>query len=476
MSLGVLQRIAATITRYYREHDYVLTQAFVPRQTVQNGIVEIRIVPGILGDVLPVGNKDYSDRMLRKAFKGLEDEPVTRSRLETALLVLRDFPGLEASGVFTRGTEPGTADLRLSVEAEDGHELFFTADDHGSEFLGEYRARVDWVWNNPIGFADQLTIGGLHTLDPENSFYGAFDYSFRAFPGDTSIPWLVGLGVSYNEFDIGQRLEALGLNGQTTRAGINISRNLVRSRTLDVALRVAFDRKRAEVLREDTALSQDDLSVLVGSLSMRTQDNGFFGQPGVTRLGFDWSGGLPDVFGAMPANGDPDSSRVSADGERAGGDFEKVNASLDRLQRLGRYVSVLARLRAQWSEDLLVSLEQFPLGGPESVRAYPLSAFLTDSGYFGSLELRLHPFASSRGWWRGISISAFADHAEGDVNEPLPSDVDNVAMSGAGLGLTVDVGGRFRFVATAARPFGERAPGFEDEDSTQYFVSMSLRL
>ena len=68
---------------------------------------------------------------------------------------------------------------------------------------------------------------------------------------------------------------------------------------------------------------------------------------------------------------------------------------------------MLVRLDGQWSNDLLVSLEQFPMGGPESVRAYPLSSFLTDSGYLGSLEVRLGtPFL--KGAWRDVfDLSVF---------------------------------------------------------------------
>ncbi len=475
-SIGQLRDIADALTRYYRSKGYVLARAYVPRQTVDDGIVAISIIPGLLGDVKPVGNKRYGANILRKPFLPLLDRPVVRDRIETALLVLRDYPGLDSTGVFSRGSKPGAADLKVVVKREDPHELYLTVDNHGSEYLGKYRARADWIWNNPLGKADQLTVAGLYTLDPENSVYGALHYGIPWFPRKWRTPVLFGIGATYNQFDVGRRLAALGLHGETERAGLSMTRDFIRSRLFDLTGKLSFDRKRAQVKRKSQKLSQDDLSVAVGSLSVRAQDAAIFGLPGVSRANLDWSVGLPGFLGAMPAGGDPQSSRVGGSGDRSGGDFNKVRISFDRLQRLGRDVSVLVRLDGQWSNDLLVSLEQFPMGGPESVRAYPLSSFLTDSGYLGSLEVRLGtPFL--KGAWRDVfDLSVFADYAKGRVNDPLPSDIDKVAMSGAGVGLTVNVSDRFRLVATAARPIGQRPPGYENDDSTQYYMSLSAQL
>ncbi len=485
MSLEQLRNIAADLTRFYRSRGYVLAQAFVPRQTVESGMVVIQIIPGLLGDVAPAKNKKYSTDTLRKPFRGLFDNPVIQHELETALLVVRDFPGLAASGVFTRGTKPGAANLKLLVEAEDRHEFFLNLDDYGSKFLGQYRARVDWVWNNPLGKADRLSIAGLHTVDPDNSLYGALDYTIPWFPGEWRTPLVLGLGVSHNEFDVGNQLEALGLNGTTKKAGLFLSRDFKRSRMMDLTGTLLFDRKHATTRREQRQLSQDDLSVFAGSLSLRAQDGAIFRQAGVTRASMDWSRGVGDFAGSMSAHGDPDSSRVGASGTKAGGDFDKVNLQLDRLQRLGDRFSMLLRLNGQWSDDLLVSLEQFPIGGPDSVRAFPLSTFLMDSGYFASAELAFDPPSDpyrtkssflGRLWRDSFRFSVFVDYGEGEINEPLASDFEDVSMGGAGLGLRLNFTDRFQLLFSAARPFGTRPPGFEQEDSTQYYLAMSLRL
>jgi hemolysin activation/secretion protein len=485
LSLDDLRAVAGAITGYYRDRGFVLAQAYVPKQTVDDGTVTIRVVPGLLGDVVGEGNRDYDDEQLQKPFRSLFDNPVIDERIETALLVLRDFPGLAAAGVFTRGSRPGTADLKVAVEDENPHDFYLNVDDHGSEFLGRYRARVDWVWNNPLGRADQLVLAGLHTLDPDNSAYGAVDYRIPFFPLNSRTPLFFGLGLSYNEFDVGDVLEALGLNGVTERAGLYVAKDFRRTRTFDFTGELGFDRKRAITRRDETQLSRDELSVFRGALRIRAQDAAIFGQPGVTRLAFDWSHGEGDLLDSMAPVDAPEASRIGAGGVRAGGDFDKFNLRLDRLQRFGSVVSLLARASAQESDDLLVSLEQFPLGGPESVRAYPLSTFLVDSGYFASLEIAFDPPSDptrvnssflGRLWRDALKFSVFADYAEGDLNDPLPNQPEEVTMAGAGLGLRLNFSDRFQLLVSAARPFGTRPPGYEDEEGTRYFVAMSLRL
>ena len=485
ISLDELRAVAGRITRYYRDRGFVLAQAFVPRQTVEDGMVTIQVVPGRLGDVFGDGNRDYDDKQLQKPFRSLFDNPVIDERIETALMVLRDFPGLAAAGVFTRGSRPGTADLKVAVEEENRHEFYVNVDDHGSAFLGRYRARFDWVWNNPLGQADQLVLAGLHTLDPDNSGYGAVDYRIPFFPGESRTPLFFGLGLSYNEFDVGDVLEALGLNGVTQRAGFYVSKDVRRTRAFDLTGELGFDRKRAITRRGETQLSRDELSVFRGGLRMRAQDAALFDQPGVTRMVFDWSHGEGDLLDSMAPFDAPDASRIGGSGVRAGGDFDKFNLRLDRLQRFGSTVSVLARINAQESDDLLVSLEQFPLGGPDSVRAYPLSAFLVDSGFFASIEIAYDPSSDTgrtdtsflgRLWRDSLKISLFADYAEGDLNDPLPNQAREVTMAGAGIGLRLAFADRFHLLVSAARPFGTRPPGFEEENGTRYYIALSLRL
>lgn len=51
VNLAELQALAQAITAQYREHGYFLAQAIVPVQQVKDGVVEISVIEGRLGQV-----------------------------------------------------------------------------------------------------------------------------------------------------------------------------------------------------------------------------------------------------------------------------------------------------------------------------------------------------------------------------------------------------------------------------------------
>src|SRR5262249_55504732 len=110
---------------------------------------------------------------------------------------------------------------------------------------------------------------------------------------------------------------------------------------------------------------------------------------GVNRVAFSYTHGFNDLFGSLAAY---DPATVAAGGStpnRLGASraFDKVAIQVQRLQRLSQYSSLMLRLDGQYTSDPLVSLEQFSMGGPDSVRAYPVAEVLAEKGGVASLEL-----------------------------------------------------------------------------------------
>ena len=123
---------------------------------------------------------------------------------------------------------------------------------------------------------------------------------------------------------------------------------------------------------------------------------------------------------------------------------------MQRLQRLTQYTSLVLRVDGQYTHDPLVSLEQFSLGGPDSVRAYSVSETLAEKGGVASLEFVMgapgfasRPAPGSRTWGDILQFSLFVDYANGDLNAPLvASQNSSVALSGAGGAIQFSLPGR----------------------------------
>src|SRR5215469_5966944 len=118
LTIGQLQQVADTVTKYYHDKGYFLARAVIPAQEIKDGVVNIRVLEGRLEKVETSGNKMYSDKRLEQPFTPLIGKLVTVGRTEDALLTLTKYPGLSAAGVFRPGDDVGTTDIVVNVQGE----------------------------------------------------------------------------------------------------------------------------------------------------------------------------------------------------------------------------------------------------------------------------------------------------------------------------------------------------------------------
>ena len=87
---------------------------------------------------------------------------------------------------------------------------------------------------------------------------------------------------------------------------------------------------------------------------------------------------------------------------------------------------------------LVSSVEQFSLGGPDTVRAYPVAESLVDKALLLSAEWRADASPDiPKNWLNKLQFSIFYDYAKGSLNDPLTNDIASVSLSGLGFGLQV---------------------------------------
>ncbi|MCF8496642.1 MAG: BamA/TamA family outer membrane protein, partial [Alphaproteobacteria bacterium] len=89
-----------------------------------------------------------------------------------------------------------------------------------------------------------------------------------------------------------------------------------------------------------------------------------------------------DIFGASN-EGDTDLSRPLGDPE-----FTKINADIQRLQRIVPGVNLLLGARGQLSSGALLSAEEFGVGGMNIGRGYDPSEIVGDQGIAGKAEIQ----------------------------------------------------------------------------------------
>lgn len=469
MTIGQIQEVAAAVTERYRSAGFILAQAIIPAQEVNDGVVTVEVLEGKLGAVTLQGNEMYRDAVLAAPFEDLIDAPVSASGIESAILTASDYPGISVFGVFQPGTEVGETDLVVRVQDERRWQASLRTDNYGTRFTGQYRVFADFQWNNPMGVGDRFYAAILRQFDPTNGRFWQLEYERPIGPPGMSI----GVSGQRNPFDVGADLAAANLSGESEIFQLFARRSLIRSRQKNLFGTISWQRSNAVTSQAGVTIAEDDLSVVEVEFAFDSIDSRARGL-NLGTLGFTF--GLGDLLGGHGADKVAQQSvppsRQGSSGAFADNAFFKSYASYSRLQTLAEGISLLVRTEGQWSSDMLTSLEQFSIGGPASVRAYPVAEALFDSGVFGSLELTVNapgfsdlPAFAGLTWGQVLRVSFFSDFAYGRLNDAVVTDRASASFSGYGAGLAFGIPGELQGRLQYARPFaGAARPGDGDDE------------
>ncbi len=473
LTVGQLQQVADVVTTYYHDHGDFLARAIIPAQEVNDGVVHIRVLEGRLEKVVTTGNKLYSSAVLSKPFQPLLGSIVTVKRTENALLTLAQYPGLSAFGVFSPGGYVGTTDMIINVQQERAYDANVRADNEGTEYTGRNRLIGTFDWNNPTGDADLLRVTALKTFAPDNSIFGDVRYEHPFYdPANT-----IAADISRNSFDVtGSGVTPGTVGGISKIAVLSLQRAFLRSRQQNIIGTLDLSRKRADTKFLGNVVGRDDLAVLGFQLNYDSINSslGIINTASV-RLERGLSGvmGVPSDSEILNKQVSPPPSRFGSDGQPALPDFTRLTLNYQLFKSLPDNQALLFRFNGQYSPDLLTSLEQFVIGGPDSVRAVPVSQFLTDKGVFGSLEysVRAPGFADKPAfagftWGQVLRFRVFTDAAVGIMNKPVDPSTKRVAVEGNGVGVEFTWPGRFIANLQWAHLNGGARPGASIYDPT----------
>lgn len=173
--LGGLRQLANRISRYYRDEGYPFARAYIPEQTLVDGMLTIAVIEGRYGTVKAEGNENLAAGA-QGFLKTLEPGSVIQSKsLERATLILGDQPGVQLAPIIRPGTEPGSGDLAVRVIEKPRVSGQVIADNHGNRYSGEYRTQVELHLNRIVMFGDEIMLRGLYSN--EDLWLGQFAYS-----------------------------------------------------------------------------------------------------------------------------------------------------------------------------------------------------------------------------------------------------------------------------------------------------------
>ena len=471
LDFAALQQLTERVTAYLKKSGWFLARAYMPKQDVTEGNIEIALIAGRLSQKEPVritadGKlalridperlKAIANRQLPAGAAAREDE------LNRAVLLMNDLPGVAARARLEPGDQEGETRVILALDQGPLLSGNITADNHGSRDTGIERLNGSLSVNDPFGIGDQITAGATESAGTHLARLG---YSLPL--GSDGIKLNVGYtDMRYTVRSATGRASGLEGESQTTTAGVMYP--WLRSRTANLyvnlghAHKALVDRSNAGDIRNKTV----DTTTL--TLSGDRLDN--LGGGGLN----SFSLGL--VAGKLDLNL-PTDAAADAVGYRTAGSYQKINYTLGRLQKLPGAFTLFANLTGQQANKNLDSSEKLYLGGPAGVRAYPGSEGGGDSAQILNLEVRYDwPGSTPLG---NLQLQAFYDagwtqlhHDTRDIAIPTATQRNRYGIAGAGIGLSFTQSGshviRMAYAGKVGDNPGRTTTGLDADSQADY--------
>lgn len=434
ITLGQIESVASTITQFYRERGFILAKAYIPKQQVRDGIVNLTLLLGTLGDVKVNGNKLYSTPRVASVFDDMIGKPITNTLIEERLYLVNDYPGIFVDGYFAPGYQVGDSQLSVNVRNESRYNANVRVDSHGTDDAGRYRLYADAQLNNPLKMADRLKIGWLAAFNPNNTDYWSAEYHAKPF----SPRWALSLDRSENQFLVDQSNElqaSFDLRGDVLVQGLATAYLLQRTRHHNSTLGMRYEEIESDLQLGDIPDIENQLDDKLKNISLTyefdlLQENARHFHQGKFKL---LSGKF--VYGADEGQ----------DEKYWLGTAEYSLLAFWRLPLLDIDTRVVYRAELQYSGINLSGILRSSLSGPTRARAYSPGLFTADDAvYVGVdwifnsppfLDLKIADAVNVR---ELIKPFLFIDYAYGRQN-PLEGDSDKINAS------LFDVGFGFRF-------------------------------
>ena len=375
-----LQKLSDQLTRAYVMRGYVTSGAVLPDQTIRDGIVELQIIEGRLGDIEIETDGRIRPGYIRARLEKSSQQPVNVLEIEERLQLLqqdRRFRRVQAQ--LVPGEQRGISVLSVQISEEPPYQLGADFNNYHNPTIGSFGGGVRAGYDNALGIGDSILVRGgftegLHQVEavlgvPLNAYDTLLTLRYQG-------SWAEIVDGDFDKLDIDTQSESFG---------IELRQPAYRTLRSSMEGFVRGEWRRAE----------SNLGLLNSGLPSLGADNGIskvtvlrFGVDGFHRTRSQVFSGRALVSWGIDALGSsvnpgnvPDSRFVSG---------------LLQLQWARRLpwsdIELVTRFDTQIAGDPLLPLEQFAIGGRYTVRGYRENNLVRDNGLVGGLEARIPVF------------------------------------------------------------------------------------
>ncbi len=459
VSFADLQGLARELTAKYRADGYILSRVILPPQKISGGRVTFRAVEGYVSNVTINGDIQGDQELLQAyADKIKSERPVRAETMERYLLLMDDLPGVTARSVLQASpSETGGTDMAVTL-SHDFVEGALQVDNHGNRFLGRYQLTGTLAANSALGMYERNTFRVLSTAEFEEVLFGDYTYEHQLGEEGSRLT----ARIAYTDVEPGSSLKPLNIEGETKLFELDYLYPWIRTRNENLNFTSEFRVQNSENDILGTQIFDDRVRTVSAGIEYDKVDN----LDGVNQLEAGIRQGI-DVLGAS-TNG---VGRSRVNGEHTYTAFE---AALSRIQDITETWSLFAGTAGQYSNDNLLTSEQFAIGGRGFGRGYDGSEILGDKGVAGKLELRYGDLYDPEGILQSYQLYAFYDIGTVWLNTPLVGEEARESLSSTGMGVRFNLMEAVSGEVEVALPL-TRNVASEGDDDPRFFFNLIKR-
>lgn len=457
-SIASLDTIRRELTLLYINAGYLNSGFRIPDQHITDGIVRFQAIEGHVTGVTVTGTQHFDPEYFESRLARRLTAPFNISQLEAEQQILLQDPLVRRLNIeLLPALAPGAATVHADVQETSPYFLTAQIANDQSPTVGEVRGQLQGGVANLYGVGDVLAAeyGRSYGIND-----GAIGYSTPIAADDTRVSLRYDIN---GTLVVTPALSALHVTSFYDSLALGLSRPFYRTPAASLTLGGSFEVRRAE-----TYLLNMPFSFTSGA------DNGVANVT-VLRLYGEWLDRTADHALALRSTLSLGLDALGATdiGSGAGSSFTSWLGQAQYVRQVYKDWQVALRADLQLTDHLLFPIEQFALGGIDTVRGYREYLTVTDDAFFASAELRIPaatlriPRLANSEEAGKLQIVPFYDYGRGwnvDRGTPYPPDI-----SGVGAGLRWDIGSGVLAEFYYARPLRDVRIGTSLEDRGIYF-------
>ena len=363
-----LKAAVEQINKMYAEKGFVTARAFLPEQTVQNGVIRIELIESKVGNVTVEQNRWTKSKYITDRMPQKEGELFDIVELEKDIMDFNRYnEGVALTANLKAGEKEGTTDVEIKAHERFPFHLTAMMDNAGRYTTGRIRGGLMLSADSLFGYRDKLSIGSYFSGGSASPFV---DYNFPVNKKDGRVGFMYSSTFAKVKWG---PYSPLDLKSRAYTYSLYYTQPLVRKPGFELKSYASLNYKRARS------------TINWGNLfeGMGTQD---LGMDEVTSIDVALNMRKDTKYGIWYLNQGVGYAAPLFD---SNSNYFKIFGGAVRLHDFSH--GVIGQLRGNYqiipNNAYIPYIDQFQAGGLATVRGYAEGSMIGKNGFFTSGEL-----------------------------------------------------------------------------------------